>query len=99
MSGGYGEAWATIPAKALHPTRVPVIEALLRIDEPLSAIDLGNLLDGLLSRRGAAYHLGVLETLNVVQRDGPFETHGAASQRALFDGRYRPKGWRSSDNC
>jgi hypothetical protein len=97
MSGDYEEAWPTIPAKAMHPVRVPMIEALWRVGEPLSAIDLVDVLDGFLSMWETAHHLGVLETLDVVKPDTPIEIHRAASRREQFDVRYRLKG--SADDC
>jgi hypothetical protein len=90
MSGDFEEAWSTIPTKALHPVRVPMIEAFWRIDEPLSAIDLVDVLDGFLSMWEAAHHLRVLETLNVVEPD-PVETSRTGSRRDQFGLRRRLK--------
>jgi hypothetical protein len=88
MSGDYEKAWSTIPAKALHPVRVPMIEALWRIDEPLSALGLVDVLDGFVSMWEAAHHLRALETLDVVEVD-PAETGSAGSRRDQFNARYR----------
>lgn len=87
MNGNYEEVWSAIPAKALHPVREPMIEALLRIDEPLSARDLVDVLDGLVSMWEAAHYLDALKTLDVVELDRP----RLASKRGPFDVRYRLK--------
>ena len=68
MSGGAEECWSTLPEKVLHSARVPIIEALWWIGEPLSAIALVDVLDGYLSMWELAYHLRVLDALNVVER-------------------------------
>ncbi len=84
MSSGYEEFWAALPEKALHPVRVPIIEALWRIGEPLSAVALVDVLDGFLSMWEAAHHLRVLDALDVTE---PFmvETDSGASRNDLFD--------------
>jgi hypothetical protein len=66
-SDGYEEFWATLPKKAGHPDRATIIEALWWIGEPLSAIALVDLFDGLLSMWEVAHHLRELEKLNVVE--------------------------------
>jgi len=91
MTGDFEEAWSAIPEKALHPVRVPLIEAFWRIDEPLSAVELVDVLDGFLSMWEAAHHLGVLETFDVVEVDFPDEIRSVASKRGLFGVRYRLK--------
>lgn len=86
MSDGYEEFWSTLPEKVLHPVRVPIIEALWRIGEPLSAIALVDLFDGDMSMWEAAHHLRVLEELDVVE---PLDS--GASRNDLFDLPYRLK--------
>lgn len=81
------EFWLILPAKALHPTRVPTIEALWWIGEPLSAVDLVDVHDGFLSMWEAAHHLRALESLGVTEpvldaREGT---------RRVFDVPYRLK--------
>ncbi len=67
MSTEGEEFWSAVPEKALHPIRVPMLEALWWIGEPLSAIGFVDVLDGLLSMWEAAHHLHALETLEVVE--------------------------------
>jgi hypothetical protein len=50
MSEGCERFWSTLPKKVLHPVRVPIVEALWWIGEPLSAIALVDVLDGFASR-------------------------------------------------
>jgi len=67
MSSEYDEFWSSVPEKVLHPIRVPILEALWWIGEPLSAIGLVDVLDGYLTMWEAAHHLETLETLGVVE--------------------------------
>ena len=68
MSDDCEEFWSTLPERLLHSVRVPIVEALWWIGEPLSAIELVDVLDGFVSMWEAAYHLRVLEALDVVER-------------------------------
>jgi hypothetical protein len=56
-----------IPDKAVHPRRVPMLEAFWWIGEPLSALDIVDVLEGGLSMWEAAHHLAALEALGVVE--------------------------------
>jgi hypothetical protein len=38
LSGDYKEFWSSLPEKAEHPLRIPILEAFRWIAEPLSAI-------------------------------------------------------------
>jgi len=82
--GDYEEFWLTVPEKVWHPIRVPIIEALWWIGEPLSAIALVDAFDGLLSMWEAAHHLRVLEELDVVE---PLDSEAARND--LLDLPYR----------
>lgn len=84
MSGDWQELWSTLPEKAQHPVRVPIIEALWWIGEPLSAIALVDSFDGLLSMWEAAHHLRVLDELDVVEA-----LDSGASRNDLLDLPYR----------
>jgi hypothetical protein len=61
------EFWSTLPEKVRHPVRVPVVEALWWIGEPLSSVDMVDVLDGFLTMWEAAHHLQALEALDVVE--------------------------------
>lgn len=66
----FEEFWALISENALHPSRVPLLEAFRWIRESLSPIDLVNLFDGQdITMWDARYHLRVLDALGVVEPD------------------------------
>lgn len=67
MSGDYEDFWSSVPAKAEHPRRIPMLEAFRCIAEPLSAVGLVDVLDGDITMWEAAHHLGSLEALGVVK--------------------------------
>lgn len=90
MSNDREEFWSTLPEKVLHPVRVPIIEALWWIGEPLSAIGLVDVLDGFLSMWEAVYHLRVLEALDVVEPSS-VDAESGASAEDRFDLPYRLK--------
>lgn len=93
MSGDYEDFWSTLPEKALHPVRVPVLEAFRWIGEPLSPIALVDVLDGSLSMWEAARHIHALESLGVLEL-APVGTGagGGISKHGLFDIPYRLRG-------
>jgi hypothetical protein len=88
MNNDYEEFWSALPEKAQHPFRVPIIEALWRIDEPLSAIGLVDVFDGVLSMWDAAHHLHVLDVLDVAE-PSPVDRGSCAPRGDLFDVPYR----------
>lgn len=96
MSRDYEEFWSTLPEKAEHPVRVPIIEALWRIGEPLSAIRLVDVLDGSLTQWEAAHHLRVLDKLNVAEPSSD-DMDSDTSRDDLFEVPYRLTGHRESD--
>lgn len=61
------ELWASLPDAALHPIRVPIVEALWWVHQPLSALGLVDVLDGALDMWEARYHLEALEELGVAE--------------------------------
>jgi hypothetical protein len=82
--------WSTLPERVLHSVRVPIVEALWWIGEPLSVIELVDVLDGFLSMWGAAYHLRVLDALDVVEPSS-VDADSGASGEDRFDLPYRLK--------
>lgn len=84
MSDGYEEFWSTLPEKVQHAVRVPIIEVLWWIGEPLSAIDLVDVLDGFLSMWEAAHHLRVLDALEVAE-PSLVDADSATSRSDIFD--------------
>jgi hypothetical protein len=59
--------WGVLEDVHLDPVQVPMLEALRRIGEPLSAIGLVDVLDGHLTMWDAKYHLEALEKAGVVE--------------------------------
>lgn len=98
MSGDLQAFWSALPEKVLHPVRVPIIEVLWWIGEPLSAIALVDVLDGFLTMWEAAHHLRVLDALDVVELS-PVETDSGASREDLFDVPYRLKDRNSGEGA
>lgn len=80
----YEEFWSTLPDRALHPHRVPILEALRWIGEPLSAIALVDVIDGHITMWEAAHHLRVLNELDVVE-PSPVDAESRASRSGVFD--------------
>jgi hypothetical protein len=56
--------WSAVPEKALHPVRIPMIEALWWIGKPLSARGFVDVLDGFLTMWEALHHLRALEPVS-----------------------------------
>jgi hypothetical protein len=96
MSVDCGDFWSTLPAKVLHPVRVPMVEALRCIGEPLSAVELVDVLDGFLSMWEAMHHLVVLETLDVVERASA-DPGGRTPRHGPYGAPYRLKCLKSDD--
>lgn len=82
------EFWATLPEKALHPLRVPIVEALRWIGEPLSAIGVVDVLDGHMSMCDAGHHLRALTALGVTE-PAPIDADSRRRRDDLFDVPYR----------
>lgn len=68
MGKDWEEFWSTVPEKAVHHSgREAILEALWWIGEPLSPIDLVDVLDGFLTMWEVAYHLRVLKKSGAVE--------------------------------
>jgi len=91
MEGEHEKFWAEIPEKALHPLRIPIIEAFWWQPQPLSAIALVDVLDGKITMWEAVRHLQTLDALNVVEPD-PSSPGEGTSEYASFYAPYCLKG-------
>lgn len=78
------EFWSSVPEKALHPVREPILEAMWRVNKPVSAIDLVDVSDGLLTMWEALHHLQALEEIGVVE-----PTSARAPGQGAFHRTYR----------
>lgn len=67
MGEGFEEFWSNVPEETMLTTPVKVLEALLRIEKPLSARQLVDVLDGDVSRWEAERHLRALEAFGFVE--------------------------------
>ncbi len=88
------EFWSSLPEKLSHPVRVPLVEALWWIGEPLSARETVDVLDGDFTMWEVAHHLRALEELGVVEAPTADPGRGA-SRHDGFDVPYRLKARRS----
>lgn len=80
--------WDALGDHALDPIQVPMLEALRRIGEPLSAIRMVDVLNGDLSMWEAADHLETLRALGIVEPTSADQPDKEASD---FDVPYRLK--------
>jgi hypothetical protein len=96
VNGDYEEFWWGLPEQAQHPLRVPIVEALRWVREPLSAITLVDVLDGTMTMWETSYHLRVLEALKVAEVV-PAET-SERTKRDLFNTPYRLRDWYAIDD-
>lgn len=78
--------WDALGDQALDPIQVPMLEALRRIAELLSAIRMVDVLDGDLSMWEAADHLEALRALGIVE---PTSADQPGREASEFDVPYR----------
>lgn len=97
-SSDYEEFWSTLPCRALHPLRVPILEALRWIGEPLSAIALVDVLDGHITMWEAGHHLRVLVELDVAEPSAG-DADRSPSRNGVFDVPYRLKNRNSGEDA
>jgi len=57
--GGSGEPldWAALAPLIVHETKLIILEAMLWIDEPISAVDVEAMVDGRIGMSSLSYHL------------------------------------------
>lgn len=59
--------WLLLVPRIIHPLKVAIIEALLWVDQPLSASDLAKVFDREFSLGLVSYHLKELEKVEVAE--------------------------------
>jgi hypothetical protein len=60
MSGGGQFDWDALIPHEIHPLKIAIIEALVWIELPLSAVDLGQMFNEPVNPATISYHLGKL---------------------------------------
>lgn len=85
MSGGDALDWGALVARSVHPTRLWIIEAMLRIERPLSATELEGIFGGeKLGISSISYHLKVLVELGIVEEARERKVRGATERFYAF---------------
>jgi DNA-binding transcriptional ArsR family regulator len=79
--------WAALVTQLVHPTKVTVVEAMLWIDQPLSATDLARSFDGEFGISHISYHLKSLAKVGVLKSVGQRQVRGATETFYFFAGR------------
>lgn len=69
--------WSTLVAKSVHPTRVAIIEALIRLHRPLSASQIVKMFQREPDLPNFSYHLRALVNLGIVRKAGSRQVRGA----------------------
>jgi hypothetical protein len=90
MSDEIEAFWDALPPKALHPLRVPILEAFRWTREPHSAVMLVDVLEGEVTMWEATAHLAALVRLGVMRR-GRRDPEGPDLREDRFDLLYRLK--------
>lgn len=72
-----GYDWAELVPVLIHPIKVGIIEALWRIDRPLSATDLAAMFDGGVELSHVSYHVQSLAKARVIVKVAQRQSRGA----------------------
>lgn len=59
--------WTTLAARVLHPVQVEIIEAMRWIDQPLSAVDLSEIVSPTFPRPHFVHHLRRLTRMRAIE--------------------------------
>lgn len=88
--------WAMLVPHVVHPLKVATVEALLYMDQPLSASQLAKLFAG--SEKGyvsmATYHLRALARAGAVEEVGTRQVRGAVQKFYFFPA--SPPNWKAA---
>jgi len=79
--------WDVLVPHTVHPCKVGIIEALLWIDRPLSAIDVSRLFDEEVSHMLVSYHLGKLAEFGILAIAEKRPTRGGSEHFYFFAAR------------
>lgn len=85
MRGSDGLDWGALVARSVHPTRLWIIEAMLRLERSLSATELeGVFSEEKLGISSISYHLKVLIELGIVEEVRERKVRGATERFYAF---------------
>lgn len=76
--------WAGLVPRFVHPLKVAIIEAMVWVDEPLSATDLTNAFLGEFHLSLVSYHLTGLAKAGAVEQVGERQVRGALQRFYFF---------------
>jgi hypothetical protein len=76
--------WLSLIPRIIHPIKVAIIEALLWVDQPLSASDLTKVFEQEFSLGLVAYHLKELDKVGVAKEVGHRHVRGAREKFYFF---------------
>jgi hypothetical protein len=79
--------WWALVVRLLHPVQIQIIEAMLWIDQPLSASALVKIFDGKIRPSTVAYHVLHLSELRALRKVGK-RTPKRGSQEKLYRVRF-----------
>lgn len=85
MKGGDALDWGALVARSVHPTRLWILEAMVRIERPLSATELvGVFGKKKLGISSISYHLKVLIELGILEEVRERKVRGATERFYAF---------------
>lgn len=90
-ASGDSRFWEELALKLLHPTQLLIIEAIWRIEEPLSATLLQAVYEDRVSLSLFSYHCKRLEKLEVIEKVGEIPVRGVSEKLYDLTGRTRLK--------
>lgn len=77
--------WAALVARSVHPTRLWIIEAMLHVEQPLSATGLEGIFDSeKLGISSISYHLKILIELGIIEEVRERKVRGATERFYAF---------------
>lgn len=76
----YLQFWEDAVLRLLHPTQVLILEALTRLDCPVSATSLEQISDGQIKLGSWSYHCKRLVTLGFLEEKGSAQRRGATER-------------------
>ena len=79
--------WDALVPLMVHRTKLLILEAMLWIDEPLSAVDIDEMCDGKIGVSSLSYHLKSLKDMSVLALYDEEQIRGAWKKNYYFRNR------------